>query len=137
MISERIASLFDLTGKVAVITGGGGNIGVVYGRALGEAGARVVLADLDAAAADAGAKLLRDEGFDVIGTQVDITKPESAAAMAAAAIDGFGGVDILVNNAALMKEIPRTRLVDLPVDWFERIIRVNVMGAVVCTRAVL
>jgi NAD(P)-dependent dehydrogenase (short-subunit alcohol dehydrogenase family) len=42
-----------------------------------------------------------------------------------------------VNNAALMKEIPRTRLVDLPTDWFERILRVNVMGAVVCTRAVL
>ena len=56
--------------------------------------------------------------------------------MVARATDEFGGIDILVNNAALMAEIPRTTLTDLPVEWFDRVIRVNVMGAVVCTKAV-
>ncbi len=128
---------FDLTGKVAVITGGGGGIGSVYGRALGQVGAEVVLADLDRGAAEAAAKDLQADGLAAIGVEVDITQPESANAMAAAAVERFGGIDILINNAAIMSEVPRTRLVDLPVDWFERILRVNVMGAVVCTRAVL
>jgi NAD(P)-dependent dehydrogenase (short-subunit alcohol dehydrogenase family) len=57
--------------------------------------------------------------------------------MAQAAVDAFGGIDILINNAALMAEIPRASILDLPLDWFERVMRVNLMGALVCTRAVV
>ena len=68
---------------------------------------------------------------------VDITDPEAAAAMVQRATDEFGGVDILINNAALMKEIPMGSILTLPLDWWDRVMKVNVMGALVCTRAVV
>jgi NAD(P)-dependent dehydrogenase (short-subunit alcohol dehydrogenase family) len=128
--------LFDLTGKVAVVTGGAGGIGTVYARALVEAGAAVALADLDGDGARAQAAKLVAAGHRAIGVQLDITDPASAAAMAETVVARLGGIDILINNAALMSEIPRSSLLDLPTEWFERIMRVNVMGAVVCTKAV-
>jgi NAD(P)-dependent dehydrogenase (short-subunit alcohol dehydrogenase family) len=129
--------LFDLSGKVAVITGGAGDIGCVYGRALAEAGAAVALADIDERAAQTQAAALAGDGREVIGVLLDVTDPGSARDAASAVIEEFGGIDILVNNAALMNEIPRTSLLDLPVEWFERVMRVNVMGAVVCAKAVV
>jgi NAD(P)-dependent dehydrogenase (short-subunit alcohol dehydrogenase family) len=137
MSDTKASELFDLTGKVAVITGGAGGIGTVYGRAIAEAGASVALADLNGDAAVAAAAELEADGFSAMGVQVDITDPVSANAMAARVVERFGGIDILVNNAALMTELPASSLIDLPTEWFERVIRVNVMGAVVCSKAVL
>ncbi|MEU9409901.1 SDR family NAD(P)-dependent oxidoreductase [Streptomyces sp. NPDC048281] len=94
----------SLDGKVAVVTGGAGAIGQVYGRALAEAGASVVLADLNAEGAEQAAKTLAADGLRALGVRVDITDRASAADMAAKATDAFGGIDILVNNAALMAE---------------------------------
>jgi NAD(P)-dependent dehydrogenase (short-subunit alcohol dehydrogenase family) len=128
---------FSLDGKVAIVTGGAGGCGEEYGRGLTAAGARVVLADLDGEKAERGAAELREQGREAIGVQVDITEPDAAAAMAQAAIDAFGGIDILVNNAALMSEIPMQSLLTLPLDWWDRVMKVNVMGALVCTRAVV
>jgi NAD(P)-dependent dehydrogenase (short-subunit alcohol dehydrogenase family) len=133
----RAAELFDLSGKVAVVTGGPGGIGRVYCWALAEAGAAVAVADLNEDAAVAAASALEAEGYEAFGVALDVVDPDSAAAAAAAVVDRFGGIDILVNNAALMSEIPRSSLLDLPLDWFERVIRVNVMGAVVCSKAVV
>jgi NAD(P)-dependent dehydrogenase (short-subunit alcohol dehydrogenase family) len=126
---------FSLDGKVAIVTGGAGGCGAEYGRGLTAAGAAVVLADLDGERAQAAAAALTDEGRDAIGVQVDITDPDAAAAMVQAATDAFGGVDILVNNAALMKEIPQESLLTLDLEWWERVLRVNLTGALVCTRA--
>ena len=127
---------FRLDGKVAIVTGGGGAIGQVYGRALAESGASVVLADLDGEAADGAAKALAADGLAAAGVRVDITERESTAAMAQCAIDEFGGIDILVNNAAVMAEIPMVDMLDLPDEWFDRVMRVNVFGAILCTGAV-
>jgi NAD(P)-dependent dehydrogenase (short-subunit alcohol dehydrogenase family) len=126
---------FSLAGKVAIVTGGAGGCGEEYGRALTEVGAHVVLADLDGEGAEQKAKQLREQGRQAIGVRVDITDPEAAAEMVARTRDEFGGVDILINNAALMKEIPMGSVLELPLDWFERVMRVNVMGALVCARA--
>src|SRR4051812_32881882 len=93
--------LFDLTDKVAVITGGAGGIGVVYAEALAEAGASVVLADVNLDAARATAESLSAKGHHAVGVAVDVRSAESAAQMAQAAVDAFGGIDILVNNAAI------------------------------------
>ena len=128
---------FSLTGKVAIITGGAGGCGEEYGRGLSAAGAQVVLADLDGDRAVAAAAALTAQGREAIGVRVDITDPEAAAAMVQAATDAFGGVDILVNNAALMSEIPMQSILTLPLDWWERVMKVNVMGALVCSRAVV
>jgi NAD(P)-dependent dehydrogenase (short-subunit alcohol dehydrogenase family) len=132
-VSHEEPKLLD--GKVAIITGGAGGIGREYGRALGSAGAAVVLADLDGERAQQAAAQLRGEGLPVIGVQADVTSEESAHAMAASASREFGGVDILVNNAALMAEIPQLPLMEFPLDWWDRVLRVNVTGPLICARA--
>src|SRR5438105_510127 len=128
---------FDLTGKVAVITGGAGGIGVVYAEALGEAGASVVVADLDADAAQRTANDLVAKGHRAAGTGVDVRSAESATAMAEAAVDAFGGIDILINNAAIMTDLPPYGLGNMPVDQWDRVIDVNLRGPLLCTQAVL
>ena len=126
---------FSLDGKVAIVTGGAGGCGEGYGRGLTAAGAAVVLADLDGARAESHAEELREQGCQAVGVRVDITDPDAAEAMVQTARDEFGGVDILVNNAALMKEIPMGSLLTLDLDWWDRVMEVNVKGALVCTRA--
>jgi NAD(P)-dependent dehydrogenase (short-subunit alcohol dehydrogenase family) len=127
---------FRLDGKVAIITGGGGAIGQLYGRALAEAGASVVLADLRGDRAVEAAAVLSADGLQATGVTVDITDRASAAAMAARTVEAYGRIDILVNNAALMAEIPMTDILDVADEWFDRVMRVNVLGAVRCTGAV-
>ncbi len=133
----KASELFDLSGKVAIVTGGAGSIGIVYGRALGEAGASVVLADVDEGAATNAAGNLQSDGFDAIGVAVDVQELVSAQSMARAAIDAFGGIDILVNNAAIMRDLPRYGLSNMPVDEWDRVIDVNLRGPLLCTQAVL
>ncbi len=131
------ADLFDLTGKVAVITGGAGGIGVVYAEALAEAGAAVVVADLDLAAATATAEDLAAKGHAVTGAEVDVRSAESAQAMVATAVEAHGGVDILINNAAIMVDLPPYGLSNMPVDEWDRVIDVNLRGPLLCTQAVI
>jgi NAD(P)-dependent dehydrogenase (short-subunit alcohol dehydrogenase family) len=126
-----------LDGKVAIVTGAAGGIGRTYARALADAGAAVVVADLNAEGATAVAAELVADGRRAIGVRVDITDSESAAAMAAAASRAFGGIDILVNNAALMAELPQLPLSKYPLDWWDKALRVNVTGALICTQAVV
>jgi NAD(P)-dependent dehydrogenase (short-subunit alcohol dehydrogenase family) len=131
------AELFDLTDKVAVITGGAGGIGVVYAEALAEAGASVVLADVNLEAAQAAAEALVAKGHRAIGVAVDVRSQESTIAMAEAAVEAFGGIDILVNNAAIMVDLPPYGLSNIPVDEWDRVVDVNFRGPLLCTQAVL
>jgi NAD(P)-dependent dehydrogenase (short-subunit alcohol dehydrogenase family) len=124
-----------LQGKAAIITGGAGGIGSVFGRKLAQRGASVVLADLNGEGARAHAARLADQNFPVIGARLDVTDPASAAAVVARATEEFGGVDILVNCAALMAEIPFSALTKLPIEWWDRVMAVNVKGPLVCTQA--
>jgi NAD(P)-dependent dehydrogenase (short-subunit alcohol dehydrogenase family) len=126
---------FSLDGKVAVVTGGAGGIGTEYCRALATAGAKVVLADLDGERAASAAAALSDEGLQVVGVEADVTSEESTLAMAATTSEHFGGIDILVNNAALMAELPQVPLLEFPLDWWDRVLRVNLTGALLCSRA--
>ena len=127
----------DLQSKVAIITGGAGGIGAVFGRALAEAGASVVLADLDHQGAVRTAAELATNGLSVVGASLDVTDPISAGALVERAQGDFGGVDILVNGAALMAEIPFSPLATFPLDWWDRVMDVNVKGALVTTQAVV
>ncbi len=126
-----------LVDKVAIVTGAGGGLGAAYSRALAQAGARVVLADVDEQAARAAAVQLEADGLACFAQPVDVTSESSTRAMAAAAEERFGGVDILVNNAALMAEIPMGELTALPIDAWERVLRVNLTGPFLCVKAVL
>ncbi len=131
---------FRLSGKVAIVTGAGGrgnSIGRAYALGLANAGASVVVADLNAD----GAKRVCDEivstGGKAIAVGVDITNPDSVAAMAKAATDAFDGVDILVNNAALMAELVHATAIDIPLEDWNRILNVNLTGALNCARAIV
>ena len=131
---------FRLDGKVAVVTGAGGrgnSIGRAYALGLAAAGASVVVADLNAEGAQAVADEIVATGGKAIAVGMDITNVDQVAAMAARATEAFGGVDILVNNAALMLELGQINVADVPLDQFNRIMNVNLTGALICAQAVI
>lgn len=131
---------FRLDGKVAVVTGAGGrgnSIGRAYAKGLAAAGASVVVADLNLEGAQAVADEIIAEGGKALAVRVDIANAESAAAMAAAAKDAFGGIDILVNNAALMAELGSEQAATIAIETWNRIMNVNVTGALICAQAVI
>ena len=127
---------FRLDEKVAIVTGGAGGIGRVVARGLALAGARVVLASRNGESAEEAAHELRGDGYDAVAVQVDVSDRESTVAMANQAATAFGGVDILINNAGLMAEIPQVDLLDMSTEWLEKILRVNLLGAIHCAAAV-
>jgi NAD(P)-dependent dehydrogenase (short-subunit alcohol dehydrogenase family) len=125
----------DLEGKVAIVTGGAGGIGKAYSKALAEAGAAIVVADLNSVGAKAAAEELVDAGHKAIGVSLDVTDLDSAQAAVAEAVSAFGGVDILVNNAGIMSALPKGKLLDLDLSAYELAIRVNSMSVLVCSKA--
>jgi 2-deoxy-D-gluconate 3-dehydrogenase len=91
--------MFDLTGRVALVTGGNGGIGLGFARGLAKAGASVMLAGRDAAKSEAALAELRALGAKAEAVSADVTNPDSIQAMVAATVSTFGRLDILVNNA--------------------------------------
>ena len=131
---------FRLDGKVAIVTGAGGrgnSIGRAYALGLAAAGASVVVADINEEGAKAVAAEITAAGGKALGVRTDITDQASVAAMAAAAEKEFGGVDILVNNAALMVEIVATPAIQHTTEQWNRAFAVNVTGALNCSQAVV
>jgi len=129
-----------LTGKVAIVTGGGHGIGKAYCLGFGRAGACVVSADIDGAAAEqVAAQVAKETEAKPLAIRVDVSDGESTKRMAASVLDRFGRIDILVNNAAIFATIPMNRggieSID-PQEW-DRMIAVNLKGLFFCARAVL
>jgi NAD(P)-dependent dehydrogenase (short-subunit alcohol dehydrogenase family) len=131
---------FRLDGKVAVVTGAGGrgnSIGRAYAQGLANAGASVVVADLNGEGASAVASEISAGGGKAVGVQVDVSDEASTLAMAEAAKAEFGGVDILVNNAALMVDISYDNTETISLDSWNKAFAVNLNGALLCSRAVV
>jgi NAD(P)-dependent dehydrogenase (short-subunit alcohol dehydrogenase family) len=126
---------YDFAGKVAVVTGAGRGIGRAYAEALGSAGADVLVADIDEPGAEETVAAIVGAGGSAAASRVDIADHDSVAAMAEAATKKFGGIDFLVNNAAIFGGMKLDFL--LTVDWayLQRFLEVNLLGALVCTRA--
>ncbi|MEE8287569.1 MAG: SDR family oxidoreductase [Gammaproteobacteria bacterium] len=101
MTEKPLSNLFDLTGKVAVVTGGAGIIGSRICRALAAHGARVAVVDIDnGAAGDLAKDIVADYGTEAIDVHCDVSSPESVAAMVETVCHAFGGIHVLHNNAA-------------------------------------
>ena len=127
--NEQQAQDRRLEGKVAVITGGAHGIGRAYAVDLAQRGARVVVADLDG---DTATEVADEIGSDrALGIETDVTSSDSCQTLAHEAIDRFGQVDVLINNAALFSRIPisRTGFMQIDQDEWDRVMEVNVKGS--------
>jgi NAD(P)-dependent dehydrogenase (short-subunit alcohol dehydrogenase family) len=120
-----------LAGKVAVVTGGAQGIGRGIADALGDDGARIVIADLKGAEEAAAAYQ------DGVGLAVDVTSEEDMERMADETAEHCGRIDILVNNAGLYATLPMRPFLDIPVDEWRRVMDVNVLGMFLASRAVV
>lgn len=128
MDHPRITELVDLKGRRAVVTGGAQGIGFAIASRLAEAGARVLIAGKDAAAAEAAAAKLSD----AVSAGADVSDEAQVAAMVGVAVETLGGIDILVNNAGIYPQKP---VLDSEMADFERIIHTNLAGAFFCAKA--
>ncbi len=124
-----------LDDKVVIVTGAAGGIGEGYASAISKAGARVVAADLDEVGAKRVAESICAAGGEAIAVQVDIAVSESCDAMAATVIEAYGGIDGLVNNAALFGGIRHESLLNGDFDYYLKIFDINMHGALRCVRA--
>ncbi len=121
--------------KVAIVTGAGQGIGEAYAKALAAAGARVIVAELNEPQGQRVAKEINDDGGQARFVRVDVASPESTQAMAAATVDAFGGIDFLVNNAAIYHGMQIAPLIAVEWDYYKRFMDVNMHGALLCVRA--
>lgn len=121
----------DLAGKVAIVTGGGAGIGRAAAIALAGAGAATVVADIDQQAAEAVASEIVGQGGSALGLVVDVSRSADVGTMAAAAVDSYGGIDLLYNNAAIQTYGSVTELEE---PAWDRLFAVNVKGIYLCSR---
>jgi 2-deoxy-D-gluconate 3-dehydrogenase len=127
-------SLFDLTGKVAIVTGGNGGIGLGIARGLAQAGAKIAIVGRNAEKTGAAVRGLVDEtGADAIGLIADVVQPDQVAAMVAEVADRLGRIDILFNNAGITIRKPPQ---DLSLDEWRSVMDANLTGAFLMSQAV-
>ena len=128
-----------LAGRVAIVTGGGHGIGKAYASRLAAEGAKIVIAEIDEKAAWAVAQELTNAGFEALGVRTDVSDPASVEKMAAAAVERFGRIDILVNNAAIFATVPMSRspFDQITVDEWDRMMTVNLKGTWLASCAVI
>lgn len=126
---------FDFRDRVAIVTGSGGGIGRAYAEALAAAGASVIVADIVEAHADAVAADIRASGGRAASVPVDVADPDSAAVMAERTVERFGGIDYLVNNAAIFGTMQLDLLLTVDWEYLNRFLSVNLLGALNCVRA--
>ena len=139
-----IQEKFDLTGRVAVVTGGVGLLGAEFCKTLAEAGAAVAVVDMNASASQGTADTLTKSGYKALAVPTDITQPDSVNAMVEKVVSTFGRLDILVNSAALdpkfdpdamKKGMAPGAFEDYPLEQWNAALNVNLTGMFLVTQA--
>lgn len=124
--------MFDLRGRVAVVTGGGRNIGLACCEALAEHGATIVIAEIDPKVGEEGTATLTGKGYAAEFVQLDVTKSSEVTACADAIVAKHGRVDIMVANAGIAFNTP---LEDCPDEEWHKVIDINLHGVFYTNRA--
>ncbi|MPZ12979.1 MAG: glucose 1-dehydrogenase [Chloroflexi bacterium] len=128
-----------LQSRAIIVTGGAQGIGRAYCERLAHEGASVVVADIDAQRAEAVAEELRGAEFDALAVAADVSDPTATERLVRAAVDRFGRIDGLVNNAAMYQRpaVSRGPFEEITVDEWDRVMAVNLRGVFLCARAVV
>ena len=130
--------MFDLSGRVALVTGAGQGVGAGIAAALAGQGAAVAVNDLYAERAAAVVDAIHEAGGRAAAVAADVTDPDAVQALVAESEQALGPVDILVNNAGIPASgIDLRPFRDTPVETWDRLVRLNLYGVLHCTRAVL
>jgi 2-dehydro-3-deoxy-D-gluconate 5-dehydrogenase len=126
-------NLFDLTGKVAIVTGGNGGIGLGMARGIASLGARIVIAGRNEEKATAALKALHDMKTEAVFIAADVTKKTDCQALVSGTLEKFGRVDILVNNAGTsVRKMPQ----DFTEEEWHHVLDTNLTSAFLCSQAV-
>jgi NAD(P)-dependent dehydrogenase (short-subunit alcohol dehydrogenase family) len=123
-----------LEDKVAIVTGGGSGIGRAAAELFAREGAKVVVADYKADAAQDAVRAITDAGGDAVFVKVDVSDPTQVEQMTQVALDTYGGIDILVNNAGVLLF---GTIVDTRVEDWNRLMSINLTGVFLCSKAVI
>ena len=123
---------YDFSGQVALVTGGSSGMGLATAQAFAEAGAAVILADVNEAALSAAAEALTIAGRDALGVVCDVSQEDQVAAMVNQAVATFGRLDMAFNNAGI--QAPPTDAADEPADTFDRVNAINLRGVWACMK---
>ena len=124
----------ELEGRVAIVTGAAQGMGRSVAERLAAAGAALVVSDVRAGPVEEVASALRSGGAESLGVECDVTSGADVRRMVEAAISRFGRVDILINNAGVLRP---TRLIDIPEEEWDWVVAVNLKGTFLCSQAVL
>ncbi len=127
--------VFDLSGRIALITGGGGGLGRAFANALADAGANVFCADRDLEGAGETAQAIRRRNKKASAVSVCVESEPAVSAMVDKVIGEAGAIDILINNAGIATTPHRTH--EMPVDDWDRMVGINLRGTFLVSRAVL
>jgi len=141
---SNVMEKFNMQGQVAIVTGGAGLLGKQFSRTLGQAGAAVVVADLNRMTAHTIAETLVKDGYTALGVGVDVTDPASVQELVETAVNVYGRLDVLVCSAALdpkfdteavARGIPAGSFEDYPLDQWRQALEVNLTGMFLCCQA--
>jgi gluconate 5-dehydrogenase len=129
----RVLDLFDLSGKVSIVTGGGRGLGLAMAEGLAEASSDVIVCSSKEQNCREAAKRIRQLGVEAAGVKCDITNPSDISRLRDFVLQKFGQIDILINNSGATWGAPTE---DYPIEGWKRVINVNVTGTFLCSQII-